>query len=355
MQHGKSIVLIGLLAGLAAGCSEETPDAAGPSPPGSQAVSAAAVAYSIKNLGTLGGNTSMANAINSIGQTVGWSRTRTGAAHAFIYQAGVMKDLGALAGGLSTAFDINDAGVVVGYGTLLSGAERAVRWQNGTKRNLGTLGGRNSRATGINEDGVIVGWSDTKSGDTHAFVYQNGVMKDIGTLGGRTSHAWGINKAGKVVGSSTIASGKLHAFAWINGRFQDLGDHGTEFGEAIAINSGRIVGVFGPPPDAEGGDLELVQPFIYSAGVFTVFNTRRPTSYARDVNPDGIVVGGDEDVQLDENPANAWVRQTDGTVQLLPELVDGLASAQGINKYGTIVGYSEAADGWPKAVIWRPN
>jgi probable HAF family extracellular repeat protein len=349
------MILNALLATLAA-CSDEAPEATGPSPaPGNQAVTTAAMTYSIKNLGTLGGKQSAAYGINNVGQTVGYSVTTAGRFHAFIYQAGVMKDLGALAGGTSEANAINDAGVAVGYSTVLSGAERAVRWQNGTKQNLGTLGGRNSRATDINEDGVIVGWSDTKSGDTHAFVYRNGVMKDIGTLGGKTSHAWGINKAGRVVGSSTTASGKLHAFAWRDGKFQDLGDHGTLFGEATAINSGRIVGVFGPPPDAEGGDLEVVSPFILSAGVFTVFNTRRPTSFAHDVNPDGIVVGGDEDDRADEFPANAWVRQTDGTVQNLPELVDGLASAQGINSFGTIVGYSEAADGWLKAVIWRPQ
>jgi probable HAF family extracellular repeat protein len=256
---------------------------------------------------------------------------------------------------VSAAYDINDAGVVVGYSTLLSGAERAVRWQNGTKKNLGTLGGKNSQATGINDAGVIVGWSDTRSGDTHAFVYQNGVMKDIGTLGGKESHAWGINKAGKVVGSSRTASGKLHAFAWINGKFQDLGDNGTQYGAAIAINSGRIVGEFGPPPDAEGGDLEVEQPFIYSGGVFKVFNTRHVTSRAHDVNADGIVVGGDEDIRADENPSDAWVRQSDGTLQVLPELTEGLASAQGINSFGTIVGYSQAADGWLKAVIWRPQ
>jgi probable HAF family extracellular repeat protein len=237
---------------------------------------------------------------------------------------------------------------------VLSGAERAVRWQNGVKQNLGTLGGRNSRATGINEDGIIVGWSDTRSGDTHAFVYQNGVMKDIGTLGGKTSCASGINRAGRVVGGSTTASGEAHAFAWANGRFQDLGDGGTDAGSAIAINSGRIVGVFGPPPGSEGADLDIEQPWIFSGGVFTVFHTRRPTSIPHDINPDGVVVGGDEDDRMDNgDAADAWVRQSDGTLQTLPELADGLDAAHGINRFGTIVGYSEAPDGWLKAVIWR--
>jgi probable HAF family extracellular repeat protein len=349
------LVLTVLLEGLAAACNDDAPDPAGPSPmPGNQAVTPAATAYAIKNLGTLGGNNSEANAINSVGQTVGWSQTKSGQSHAFIYQAGVMKDLGALAGGVSQANDINDAGVIVGYSTVLSGAERAVRWQNGMKQNLGTLGGRNSQATGINEDGVIVGWSQTKSGDTHAFVYQNGVMKDIGTLGGKESRALGINKAGRVVGGSTTASGKRHAFAWANGKFQDLGDGGTEFGAAIAINTGRIVGIFGPPPDAEGSDLDAVQPFIFSGGVFTRFNTRRHDSQPHDVNPDGIVVGGDQDERFDDG-ADAWVRPTDGMVQTLPELADGLDAAHGINKFGTIVGFSEAPDGWLKAVIWRPQ
>jgi probable HAF family extracellular repeat protein len=355
MRHRKSLVLTALLAGLAAACNDDAPEATGPSPaPGNQAVTTTATTYSIKNLGTLGGFFSEALAINNVGQTVGWSATRSGQAHAFIYQAGVMKDLGALAGGLSQANDINDAGVVVGYSTLLSGAQRAVRWQNGTKKNLGTLGGRNSQATGINEDGVIVGWSETTSGDRHAFVYQNGVMKDIGTLGGKTSEAYGINKAGRVVGGSTTASGERHAFAWANGRFQDLGDGGTEFGFAVAINSGRIVGFFGPPPGSEGADLEVEQPFIFSAGVFTRFGSRRHASEPHDVNPDGIVVGGDEDDRMLDG-ADAWVRQADGTLQTLPELTeDGLDRAYGINKFGTIVGFSETQDGL-RAVIWRPQ
>jgi probable HAF family extracellular repeat protein len=358
MRQFKSLVLLTLLAGLTPACREDVPDATGPSPsPGSQAVAAAAVAYTIKNLGTLGGHQSVAYDINNMGQTVGTSTTKAGKFHAFIYQAGTMKDLGALSGGTSEANAINDAGVVVGYSTLLSGAERAVRWQNGTKKNLGTLGGRNSRANDINADGTIVGWSDTKSGERHAFVYQNGVMKDIGTLGGRFSFAFGINNAGKVVGSSTTTSAvssKDHAFAWANGRMQDLGNGGTLFGEAIAINSGRIVGNFGPSPDSEGGDLEFQQPFIYAAGVFTRFSTRQISSNAKDVNKDGIVVGFDEDERSETRTPDAWVRQSDGTVQYLPELTNGTATAEGINSFGTIVGQSETADGLV-AVMWRPQ
>jgi probable HAF family extracellular repeat protein len=356
MRQGKSAILISLLAGAAAACSEDTPQATGPSPaPESQAVAGAAATYTIKNIGTLGGLISNATDINNMGQTVGWARTSGDKTHAFIYQAGVMKDLGALSGGHSEASAINDAGVVVGYSTVLSGAERAVRWQNGTKKNLGTLGGRNSRATDINEDGVIVGYSDTKSGNRHAFVYQNGVMKDIGTMGGKNSEANGINKAGKVVGMSEVASGKRHAFAWVSGKFQDLGTGGTDFGFATAVNSGRIVGGFGPPPGSEGADLDIVQPWVLSAGVFTRIGVDRHTGIANDVNKDGIVVGRDEDDRF-QDPGNAWYHVSGGTTQYLPELVDdGWDSAEGINSFGTIVGYSEAPDGWSKAVIWRPQ
>ena len=56
-----------------------------------------------------------------------------------------------------------------------------------------------------------------------------------------------------------------------------------------------------------------------------------------------------------DDPADAWVRQADGTLQKLPELQPGPASAQGINRSGAIVGYSTASDGWPKAVLWRPQ
>jgi probable HAF family extracellular repeat protein len=355
MRARKSMIATALLAGLAAACNDDAPDPAGPSlATGNQAVTTEAVTYTVKNLGTLGGHQSIAYDINNMGQTVGYSTTSAGKAHAFIYQSGSMKDLGALSGGVSEANAVNDAGVVVGYSTLLSGAERAVRWQNGTRKNLGTLGGRNSRATDINGDGVIVGWSETSSGNPHAFVYQNGVMKDLGTLGGKESHAWGINTAGKIVGSSRTASGELHAFAYANGRMQDLGDGGTSFSEATAINSGLIVGLLGAPPDAEGSDADLITGFIYSGGTFKRVNTNKLETYARDINKDGLVVGGNEDVRdpMFGTP-DAWVRRTDGVVQFLPELADGSASAEGINSFGTIVGYSEAADGDFKAVIWR--
>jgi uncharacterized membrane protein len=87
--------------------------------------------------------------------------------------------------------------------------------------------------------------------------------------------------------------------------------------------------------------------------VATVFFTRQISSFANDVNPDGIIVGYDVDLRREESNADAWVRQSDGTLQYLPELADDHSGALGINKFGAIVGYSAAADGWPKAVIWR--
>lgn len=79
----------------------------------------------LTDLGTLtGGNSSSANALNELGQIVGWSGD-----HAFLYESGAMIDLNSLIDPttgwvLSEASDINESGQIVGWG-LYNGQERA--------------------------------------------------------------------------------------------------------------------------------------------------------------------------------------------------------------------------------------
>ena len=140
---------------------------------------AAASAYTILDLGTLGGSYSQANGINSQGQAVGYSETAAGCCRGFLWENGVMSD-------------------------------------------LGTLGGDQSFARGINPAGQVVGTSGTAAGEGHAFLWEKGVMTDLGTLGGSQSEANAINPAGQVVGVSTTipteeGSGDPRAFLWDKG------------------------------------------------------------------------------------------------------------------------------------------
>jgi probable HAF family extracellular repeat protein len=338
------------------GCGEEATSPAAPDTPPKPTLEVTATAtYTMKDLGTLGGHSSQALAINKGGAIVGASDLASGASHAFLYKAGVMRDLGALAGGRSWARAINDSGVVIGASWVLSGATRAVRWKNGFKKNLGTLGGRNSEATGINLSGVIVGWSETSAGRRHSFVWKDGVMTDMGTLGGPTSAANGINRAGMVVGSSTTASGELHAFAWKAGVFSDLGTHGRESSAATAVNNaGQIVGSLGPYLDAVGEERDWETPFLFYRYAWTVFATFQPTSTARAISAWGIVVGSDDDLRGETSTTDAWVWESGfGTAQRLPKLAAGASIAYGINQYGAIVGYSATPSGNGHAVLWR--
>jgi probable HAF family extracellular repeat protein len=208
----------------------------GNAPPASAQAPAYAPTYlDPVDLGTLGGNETRAHA-EKAGRIVGASQTSDGAIHAFKYEQGAMTDLGTLGGTTSWAFAINSAGSIVGSASVGGDlATHAFLWtQTDGMMDLGTLGGTYSRAAGINDDGQVAGWAQMP-GDTayHAFVWDatNG-MQDLGTFGGESSFAYDI-AAGMVCGEAMLPDGSSHAFTRSTDGLLDLGTLGGTYSAAI--------------------------------------------------------------------------------------------------------------------------
>ena len=103
----------------------------------------------------------------------GESQTRNEDAHAFLRRtgAGGMTDLGTLGGPTSRAAALNDRGQIVGDAATASGETHAFLWQHGVMRDRGTLGGTFSTATAINERGQVAGWSTDRLGRVRAVLW----------------------------------------------------------------------------------------------------------------------------------------------------------------------------------------
>ena len=93
-------------------------------------------------------------------------------------------DLGTLGGSSSSALAINNEGQVVGRSTLPGDAVTgAFLWQDGTMTDLGSLGGTFSTANGINRAGDVVGASELPNNTArHAVLFRNGQVVDLGAL-----------------------------------------------------------------------------------------------------------------------------------------------------------------------------
>ena len=291
----------------------------------------------ITDLGTLGGNSSSAEAINELSQVVGSSETASGAFHAFLHTPG---------GGI---------------------------------QDLGTLGGTNSRAFGINNRGQIVGDSELPgTTDFHAFLITpedtdgdgnpdlwnrdddgnglNDLLVDLGTIpGASTSVATDINDAGQVIGTN-----ELNAFLWSQASgMVDLGA-----GSARAINEqGQVAGWFptGPgtfhaflitPEDSDGDgnpdlwhrddDSDGINDLLVDLGTLTPgFN-----SDALDINDSGDVVG----LELSGGSRRALLWE--GSIVDLGSLGTAGAQANATNDLLQIVGDSPTPTGDIHAFVW---
>jgi probable HAF family extracellular repeat protein len=149
---------------------------------------------------------------------VGQANTGGGATHAFSYSGGVMTDLGTLGGSSSVALAINGAGTIAGQASTSGGATHAMSYSGGVMTDLGTLGGSYSLASGINSSGTIVGYSYLVGNTAyHPFIYSGGVMTDlepylasIGMTG--NGGATALDDNGNIIGYGTLGSGDTHGF-----------------------------------------------------------------------------------------------------------------------------------------------
>jgi probable HAF family extracellular repeat protein len=328
---------------------------------------AAPLAYTITDLGTLGGHSSAATAINDAGQVVGESQTAEGSLHPFLWERGVMTDLGTLPDATAgRAAAISAAGQVVGYVQGPGPLERACLWEQGSLTDLWF-----GQALAINAAGQVVGTSVPSSnydfylyrripqatGRPRAVLWQQGELTDLGDLGGDFyTTATGINTTGQVVGYGTTGlstGGAWHAFLWADGVMTSLGTlGGRSHCHAHAINdAGQVVGA---AFDAQMSRNVRETAFIWQQGEMTDLGalSGAAQSWARAINASGHVVG-----EANADEAALW---EDGVMSLLTRQTPGVSSRGwerlnpgAINGVGQIAGWGRL-NGQQRAFLLTP-
>lgn len=297
-----------------------------------------AAAYTVVDLGALGGNDSIAYNLNDQNQVVGFALNALGEHRAFVFadannnrlaDAGEMRDLGVLPGHTASyAYGINNAGQIVGTSRLLptpnDADERAVRFNpGGAPTDLGLGDGSNAFeigpggeivggltdgisylayvraangavttfmlpspyngysearaiAVGINGATYTAGYSGSIPGDSGFIRTPSGALLPVGHAAPAQpySYAWDVNANGTVVGEGFNAANQYHAFLWQDGAATDLGTL-PGYAASSALGVNDRGEVVGRVEPPEGTP-GTTRAFLYSRGVMRDLNTLIP-------------------------------------------------------------------------------
>jgi probable HAF family extracellular repeat protein len=308
----------------------------------------------IRDLGTLGGSTSFAAAINNRGQVTGLALNDVPDPFSFYYQY-----LYCLPIQICPANATQTRGFV---------------WdEKDGMQDIGTLGGPDAFPSLINQHGQIAGFSYTDSTPNpttgfptlHPFLWENGKgMKDLGSLGGTTTASVnGLNERGQVVGGSLLAGDSVNQpFLWDGEKLLDLvtppfvvsGD-----GEANWINEpGEVVGDASLPEQCAGSPTDMGHAFLWKKGAMTDLGSVNGTSLSRAdfINSQTQIVGGSWACDNSVFDGFLW---EDGSIFDLNALVPAdtplhISWASFIDDEGVIGAFGNTADGDLHATLLIP-
>jgi probable HAF family extracellular repeat protein len=277
---------------------------------------------------------SVAEAVNSRGDVVGYQQARTGFEAFFWSEAEGLTVLGP-----GVANGINTQRTVVGV-TPVDGVNLPFRWTAATGmvllRTLGGAGGVNS----VNDAGDAVGYSQPAPGTAvHATLWKSdGRVVDLGTLGG-DAVATRITSNGLVAGWSRDRGDRIRAFTWT--RRSGLTDIGA--GEVLGINR-RGVAVGRTAIATIGSTLE----WPWGAAPLTL-----GWGHARAINSYDVVVGARHFNPADDEDFVAALWAPGVPVRYLGTLGGCRSMALDTNDRGHVVGFAVTADGYQHATLWE--
>ena len=331
--------------------------------------------YEIIDLGTLGGDSATAYAINESGQVVGAADTggKNPASHATLFSGTGRsnKDLGTLGGTASYATAISSDGRIVGMADNSDNSPSTCLYGKTTNENvdLGLLPGASgghadeevfASVNGVNADGIIVGSSPSApSFVIHATIFTGNTNIDLGTLPGGAnmiSGAYAINDRGEIVGgANTITSindtifGVSHAAMFDgSGGVTDLGIvGGASYAAAISKSGEYIVGGDGYHHAALFGSNNIDLGTLGGA-----------SSYTTGVNDSGQIVG--YSYTADGQITHGFLYTAVGGMADLAAMVDTslgytITRAVGINNLGQIAANATDKKGKNRAVLLIPR
>ena len=285
-----------------------------------------AVSFTVTDLGTLGGDLTVARALNNLGQVVGG----TAAGASWIWSADTgMSQIAIYTS--SSANGINDAGQVVGTASNLAAPRFAYLWTQADGARPLELGAYTSSATGINASGQITGSRQTfVDSQTLGYVTEPG-----GAWRERNGFANAVNDGGQVAGYSGIP----HATLWAsNGSRQDIHTTGVSSVASALNNQGQVVGL--NYDDGKG------RAFLWQADTgMQLLGTLARDSRATGINDAGQVVGW-ADANSTGTPVGAFLwTAREGMLDINALRSAGSTArvtyAGAINQLGQIVGQDE--------------